>query len=171
MLKNGREFFLARSAYATLIATICSLPLMMFADQTSSRAQTTVISATNITESDIQDLRTLAQTYLDAAYDMDADKFASLFHPSSSVTRLAPDDTLSVTPIAIWLEAVRKLTAPKEKGEEREDQILSIEIEDGRLATVKLKLVVAPNRFTDVLSCVRVNGKWQIGQKVTMPRV
>jgi len=31
-------------------------------------------------------LLALAQTYFDAAYDMDADKFASMFHPLSSVT-------------------------------------------------------------------------------------
>lgn len=37
---------------------------------------------------DVSALRSIAQTYFDAAYEMDAEKFASVFHPSSSVTKV-----------------------------------------------------------------------------------
>ena len=59
-------------------------------------------------------LREIAQTYFDAAYAMDADKFASLFHPSSSVTKIGEDGDVTVTPIASWLAAVRNLKSPKQ---------------------------------------------------------
>lgn len=65
---------------------------------------------------DASALRSLAQTYFDAAYEMDADKFASVFHPMSSVTKVAEDGTVDVTPIATWLAAVRNIKAPKQKG-------------------------------------------------------
>ncbi len=110
-------------------------------------------------------LRSLAQTYLDAAYDMDAEKFASVFHPSSAVTKVGDDGNLGVTPIAGWLAVVRTMKSPKQQGFEREDQILAIDVESD-LALVKLKLSVPPHSFTDLLSCLKVNGSWKIVQKV-----
>lgn len=115
--------------------------------------------------SDIPALRSLAQTYFDAAYEMDAEKFASLFHPSSSVTKINEDGNVSVTPIAAWLSAVRNMKAPKQQGFERDDQILSIDAEK-ELAILKVKLRVPPRVFTDMLSCLKVHGTWRIVQKV-----
>jgi hypothetical protein len=96
---------------------------------------------------------------------MDAEKFASLFHPSSSVTRIGDDSNVSVTPIATWLAAVRNMSAPKDQGFQRDDQILSIDVEKN-LAVLKVKLQVPPRVFTDMLSCLKVHGTWKIVQKV-----
>jgi hypothetical protein len=116
-------------------------------------------------ELDFPALRLIAQTYFDAAYEMDAEKFASLFHPSSSVTKIGEDGNVHVTPIATWLAAVRNVTAPKQQGFERDDKILSIDIEKD-LAVLKVKLQVPPRVFTDMLSCLKVQGTWKIVQKV-----
>lgn len=116
-------------------------------------------------DSDVSALRSIAQTYFDAAYEMDAEKFASLFHPSSCVTKIGEDGNVSVTPIATWLVAVRGMKAPKLQGFERDDQILSIDVEKG-LAVLKVKLQVPPRVFTDMLSCLKVDGTWKIVQKV-----
>ena len=118
-----------------------------------------------VMDSDVSALRSIAQAYFDAAYEMDADKFASLFHPSSSVTKIGEDGDVSVTPIAIWLAAVRNMRAPKQQGFERDDQILSIDVEKD-LAVLKVKLQVSPRVFTDILSCLKVQGTWKIAQKV-----
>lgn len=116
-------------------------------------------------ETDIRALRAMAQTYFDAAYEMDADKFASIFHSSSSVTKIGEDGNVSVTPIEAWLAAVRNLKAPKELGLERHDEILSIDVVR-ELALLKLKFQMAPRYLTDMLSCLKVNGTWKIVQKV-----
>ena len=116
-------------------------------------------------EEDVRALRSLAQTYFDAAYEMDAEKFSSILHPSSSVTKIAEHGDVVVTPIATWLEAVRGLTAPKAQNFEREDQLLSIDIE-GDLALIRLKLRVPPRSFTDLLSCLKVDGGWKVVQQV-----
>ncbi len=116
-------------------------------------------------DTDIAALRSLAQTYFDAAYDMDAEKFASILHPSSSVTKIGDDGRVSVTPIAAWLAAVRGMKAPREQGFARDDQILSVDVAKD-LALVKVKLQVPPRVFTDMLSCLKVQGTWQIVQKV-----
>ena len=116
-------------------------------------------------DTDLHALRSLAQTYFDAAYEMDAEKFASIFHPSSSVTKIDDDGNVAVTPIAAWLAAVRGLKAPKEQGFERDDQIVFVDAER-ELALLKLKLQIPPRCFTDMLSCLKVNGAWKIVQKV-----
>lgn len=128
-------------------------------------SQLTGFGMPTLQDTDVSALRALAQTYFDAAYEMDAEKFASIFHPSSSVTKVAEDGTLSVTPIANWLAAVRNAKAPQQQGSQREDQILSIDAESD-LALVKVKLRVPPRSFTDLLSCLKVNGSWKIAQKV-----
>jgi hypothetical protein len=120
-------------------------------------------------DTDIRALVTMAQAYFDAAYEMDADRFASIFHPSSSVssvTRVGDDINVSVTPIGTWLAAVRNMKAPRQLGLERHDEILSIDVVR-ELAVLKLKLQIPPRYFTDLLSCVKVNETWTILQKVT----
>jgi hypothetical protein len=120
-------------------------------------------------DTDMRALVIIAEAYFDAAYDMDADKFASLFHPSSSVSsvaRVGDDITVSVTPIATWLTAVRTMKAPRQLGLERHDEILSIDVVR-ELASLKVKLQIPPRYFIDMLSCVRIAGTWKIVQKVT----
>lgn len=121
-------------------------------------------------DKDVPALRSLAQTYFDAAYEMDAEKFASIFHPSSSVTKVAEDGNVGVTPIATWLAAVRTMKAPKQQGFARDDQILSIDVER-ELALLKVKFQIPPRSFTDLLSCLKVNGTWKIAQKVMTSKV
>jgi hypothetical protein len=116
-------------------------------------------------DNDIRALHALAQTYFDAAYEMDADKFASVFHHSSSVTKVGEDGNVSVTPIEMWLAAVRNRKAPQLLGLERHDEVLSIDVVS-ELALLKLKLQIPPSYFTDMLSCLKVNGTWKIVQKV-----
>lgn len=116
-------------------------------------------------DTDNRSLLAVAQAYFDAAYEMDADKFASIFHPSSSVTRVGEDGNVSVVSLETWLGAVRSMKAPKQLGLERHDEVLSIDVVR-ELALLKVKLQVPPRYFTDMLSCLKVNGTWKIVQKV-----
>ena len=116
-------------------------------------------------DSDVQALTAVAETYFEAAYDMDADKFASIFDPSSAVTRIGDDGGVAVTPIATWLDVVRAAEAPRKLGLERKDEILSVDVESN-LGVLKLKLQMPPRHFTDILSCLKVQGSWRIVQKV-----
>jgi hypothetical protein len=116
-------------------------------------------------DTDIRALSALAKTYFDAAYEMDAEMFASIFHPSSCVTRVGEDGSVSVLPIQSWLAGVRSMQAPKLQALERHDQIVSIDVVR-ELALLKLKLQIPPRYFTDMLSCLKVGGTWKIVQKV-----
>lgn len=116
-------------------------------------------------DTDIRALLVIVQTYFDAAYEMDADKFGSIFHLSSSVTKVAEDGNVNVTPVDNWLAAVRNAESPKQLGMERHDQILSIDVLK-ELALVKLKFRMPPRYLTDMLLCLKAKGTWKIVQKV-----
>ncbi|WP_069881485.1 nuclear transport factor 2 family protein [Bosea sp. BIWAKO-01] len=113
----------------------------------------------------IDGLVALAKTYFDAAYAMDADRFASIFDPVALVTRRGDGNSVVVTPVAAWLDAVRNLTSPQDAGAVRADQILSIAMTRD-MALLKLRLRIPPREVTDLLSCFYLNGRWQIVQKV-----
>lgn len=116
-------------------------------------------------ETDIRALLDIAHAYFDAAYEMDADKFASIFHPLSSVTKVGDDGNVNVTPIETWLAAVRNIKAPKQLGLERRHEILSIDVVR-EAALLKLKLQIPPRHLTDMLLCLKGHGTWKIVQKV-----
>jgi len=116
-------------------------------------------------DTDIRALAAVAKTYFDAAYEMNAAGFASIFHHSCSVTKVGEDGNVSVTPIEMWLAGVRNMKAPKLQGLQRHDEILSIDVVRD-LALLKLKLQIPPRYFTDMLSCLKVHGTWKIVQKV-----
>ena len=107
----------------------------------------------------------LAQTYFDAAHDMDAEKFATIFHEASSVTRTSEDGAIVVTPIDAWLGVVKEMRSPRENGAARADEVLSISLVRD-MALLKLRLRIPPREVTDLLSCFFLNGRWKIVQKV-----
>lgn len=113
----------------------------------------------------IDELVTLAKTYFDAAYAMDADTFATIFDPAALVTRRGDGNSIVVTPVAAWLDAVRSLSSPQDAGGVRADQILSIAMTRD-MALLELRLRIPPREVTDLLSCFYLNGRWQIVQKV-----
>ena len=106
-----------------------------------------------------------AQTYLDGLYEGDADKIASVFHPTSSLT-WGQDGALKPWPRDEWLAAVRSRPSPKAKGLSRHDEILSIDFAGPTTAFVKLKCAIPPRFFTDYLCFLKTDGRWQVAQKV-----
>lgn len=110
-------------------------------------------------------IRTAAQTYLDGLYEGDADKLASVFHPTSALT-WEENGVLTPLPRDQWLDAVRSRPSAKARGLARQDEILQIDQASPTMAFVKLKCAIPPRFFTDYLSFLKVEGKWQIAQKV-----
>ena len=110
-------------------------------------------------------IRTAAQTYLDGLYEGDADKLASVFHPTSALT-WEENGVLTPLPRDQWLDAVRNRPSAKARGLARQDEILQIDQASPTMAFVKLKCAIPPRFFTDYLSFLKVEGKWQIAQKV-----
>ena len=115
-------------------------------------------------------IKAVIQTYLDGLYEGDADKLAAAFHPTSALASSA-DGTLQVTPRDTWLAAVRTRPSPKSQGAVRGDEILSIDVAGPTMAFVKLRCQIPPRYFTDQLSLLKIDNRWQVAQKVFQTEV
>ena len=114
---------------------------------------------------DLNDIRAAAKTYLDGLYEGDADKLASVFHPTSSLT-YEEAGALKPLPRDEWLAAVRARPSPKSRALPRHDEILQIDQSSPTTAWVKLKCAIPPRFFTDYLCFLKIDGRWQVAQKV-----
>jgi hypothetical protein len=110
-------------------------------------------------------IEAVVQTYLDGLFEGDADKLARAFHPTSALTQWFEGE-LKVTPRDTWLDAVRKRPSPKAQGLARSDEIISIEQHGPEMAVVTLRCAIPPRFFTDALSLLKIDGRWQVAQKV-----
>jgi hypothetical protein len=115
---------------------------------------------------DIRAVEKVVRTYLDGLYEADADKLASVFLPSSALTYVSPDGKLQILPRDDWLAATRKRKPGKEAGMAREDHILTIDVIGPTMAYAKVKCQLPPRYFTDQLCLLKVEGRWQVAQKV-----
>ena len=112
-----------------------------------------------------QAITACVQTYFDGLYEGDADKLASVFHETSALS-YEQDGKLCVLPLAQWLKAVRERPSPQSKGLARDDEILLIDQSGPTTALVKLRCQMPPRYFTDYLNLLKVDGRWQVAQKV-----
>ena len=116
-------------------------------------------------DQDIRAIETAVQSYLDGLYEGDADKLASVFHPTSSLT-YEEGGALTPIPRDEWLKAVRERPSAKSRGLSRHDHILQIDLASPTMAFVKLKCALPPLFSTDYLSFLKIEGRWQVAQKV-----
>jgi len=117
---------------------------------------------------DVRSIEGVIQTYLDGLYESDAAKIANAFHPTSALTGVSGEGALVITPRDLWLEKVRARPSPKQQGLPCHDEVLSIDLVGPTMAHVKLKCAIPPRFFTDQLSLLKIDGRWQIAQKVFM---
>jgi hypothetical protein len=117
---------------------------------------------------DLKDIEAVVRLYLDGLYEGDADKIGRAFHPTSALTQAGPDGKPVITPRDVWLAAVRTRPSPKAQGLERGDHVLIVDIVGPTMAYVKVKCQMPPKYFTDQLSLLKLDGRWQVAQKVFM---
>jgi hypothetical protein len=115
---------------------------------------------------DLKAIEAVVKTYLDGLYEGDADKLATAFHPTSALTSIGADGKLAVTPRDQWLDAVRTRPSAKKQGLARGDHVLAVDLAGPTMAFVKVKCQLPPRFFTDQLSLLKIDGRWQVAQKV-----
>ena len=117
---------------------------------------------------EVKNIEGVIQSYLDGLHEGDASKIASAFHPTSALTSISETGELAITPRDVWLNNVRNRASPKQQGLSRHDQVLSIDLVGPTMAYAKLKCAIPPRFFTDQLSLLKIDGRWQVAQKVFM---
>ena len=116
---------------------------------------------------DIATLEDVVRKYLDGFYEGDVSKLQSIFLPSATLNQVV-DNKVACLSSSEWLERIAGRPSPKASGLKREENLLAIDLVGPTLAILKVQCAAAPKYFTDVLSCLKVDGKWFIAQKVFM---
>lgn len=103
--------------------------------------------------------------YFDGLYHGDTATLRRVFHPQAGYYT-ATDGTLLHLDMAAYFPVVERRASPASQGHARADRILSIEFVGPVTALARVQCSIAPRHFTDLLSLVKVDGRWQIASKV-----
>ena len=112
-------------------------------------------------------VKAAAQTYLDACYESDGDKFRAVFHESAHVYGYNEKGGLYDRTKDEFVAFVEGRKTPDYKPSfPREEEILSIDFTDEKTAVVRLKVRVRDMMFSDILCFMCLDGKWTIISKL-----
>lgn len=113
----------------------------------------------------INDILAVVQIYLDGLYEGDTAKIRQAFHPASSLFA-AIDNKLINLPREDWCKLIESRPSPKANGQTREhDRVLSVDVTGPNTAMVKVNCAITPRFFTDYLSLIKLEGRWQVINK------
>lgn len=114
--------------------------------------------------SEIQQIETAVQHYFDGLYEGDIEKLAHVFHSKASLF-IAVDGALVALPVPEWFARVAARATPKSQDAPRDDRILMIDRTGPVNAVVKINCMLPPKSYTDYLSFIKFEGRWQIVAK------
>ena len=107
----------------------------------------------------------LLQQYFDGLYHSDTKRLRAVFHPRASYV-CATDGTLTHLTMDEYFPVVDKRPSPASRSEPRADRIVSIELAGPVTAFARVNCAIGPKHFTDLLTLIHIDGRWQIISKV-----
>ena len=118
---------------------------------------------------DVTSIEGVIQSYLDGLHEGDAGKDRErLSSDQRADQRLRRRRTGDHAARRLAGQRSEHRPSPKQRGLPRHDQVLSIDLIGPTMAYVRLKCAIPPRFFTDQLSLLKIDGRWQIAQKVFM---
>src|SRR5262245_38752673 len=102
--------------------------------------------------------------YFDGLYEGDTKKLGEAFHPASHLYS-AGEGKATDLPRADWFTSVESRPSGKAKNSVRADRIVSIDFTGPATAIAKVECQLPPRYFTDYLTLLKVDGRWQIISK------
>lgn len=103
--------------------------------------------------------------YFDGLYRSDTQTLRRVFHPAA-LYACASDGTLLTLGMGEYFPIVDKRPSPASRGDARTDRIIAIEFAGPVTALARVECSILPKRFTDLLTLVKLDGRWQIIAKV-----
>jgi hypothetical protein len=112
----------------------------------------------------------LLQTYFDGLHHSDSERLRRVFHPRASYVTATEGATDGEGPLLLtmaeYFPIVDRRPSPASRGEARNDRILSIEFAGPVTAFARVECSIGAKFFTDLLTLIFVDGRWQIIAKV-----
>ena len=103
--------------------------------------------------------------YFDGLYNSDTSKLSKVFHPMAHYVCVTDGTFLRLT-MDEYFPIVDRRPSPASHNEQRHDRIVSIEFAGPVTAMARVECSLGPKFFTDFLTFVFINGRWQIISKV-----
>jgi Putative lumazine-binding len=98
-------------------------------------------------------------------YRSDTKILKRVFHPAA-IYACATDGTLLTLRMDEYFPIVDKRPSPASRGDTRTDCIVAIEFAGPVTALARVECSILPKHFTDLLTLIFVDGRWQIISKV-----
>ena len=108
---------------------------------------------------------TLLDNYFDVIHEQDLNLFDQVFHKDCCLYS-AQTGELVLRPFALYREQVSGRKSPKELGNPRKDEILSVDMISPTMASAKVQLQMFDGIMQDYLNLVKIDGKWWIVAKL-----
>ena len=117
------------------------------------------------TAQSLNEIHALLRTYFDGLHYSDTDALANVFHPEA-IYATASEGTLTRLDMATYFPIVTQRESPASRGQARTESIVSIEFAGPVTALARVTCTIVPKQFTDLLTLIRLDGRWHIIAKV-----
>jgi hypothetical protein len=107
----------------------------------------------------------VVEEYFDGLYFSDTKRLRMVFHPLAQYVCVT-DGTLLYRTMEEYFPVVDARPALAQRGEARADRILSIEFAGPGMARAVLNCAIGDRFFTDWLTFVKLEGRWQVMSKI-----
>jgi hypothetical protein len=111
------------------------------------------------------DVVSVLADYFDGLYFSDTTRLARVFHPDAHYVSVTDGSFLYRT-MGEYFPIVDKRPSPASRNEPRRDSIVSIEFAGPVTATARAHCSIGEKLFTDCLTLIKLDGRWQIISKV-----
>jgi Putative lumazine-binding len=103
--------------------------------------------------------------YFDGLYHSDTKRLAQVFHPKAQYVSVT-GGTLLYRDMAEYFPVVDARPSPASRNEKRRDEIVSVEFAGPVTARAVVRCAIGSRNFTDFLTLIRLDGRWQVMSKV-----
>lgn len=111
------------------------------------------------------DVEAVLAAYFEGLYRSDTAILRRVFHPAA-LYACATDGTLLTLRMDEYFPVVDRRPSPASRGDARTDRIIRIEFVGPVTAQALVQCSILPKHFTDLLTLVHVDGRWQVISKV-----
>ena len=107
----------------------------------------------------------MLEDYFDGLYFGDVNLLANVFHPQARYV-CACEGQWQYLNMADYFQRVKQRRAPASENQRRVDDIVAIDVAGPETALAKVHCAIGEKYFTDFLSLVHTEGRWQIINKL-----
>jgi Putative lumazine-binding len=105
------------------------------------------------------------EDYFEGLHHSNSEILRRVFHPSA-LYACATDGTLLTLRMDEYFPIIDKRPSPVSRGAPRSDRIIAIEFAGPVTALARVECSILPKHFIDLLTLIRVDGRWQVISKV-----